>query len=62
LNFNHQSPEILEEAARIAYMFSEFKECIEFNKSAMLLKSTPIDQNLSDIGICYYQMEKYGEA
>ncbi|CDW76023.1 tpr domain containing protein [Stylonychia lemnae] len=54
--------QLCEEAARIHMMFMEFKQCIEFNKKAIALKKSEQDQNLSNIGLAYYEMEDYNEA
>jgi len=43
-------------------MFMEYKHCIEFNKKALNCKKMDQDQNMSNIGLAYYEMEDYNEA
>jgi hypothetical protein len=60
--FAQQSYLILEEAGRVAFIFDDFKGCIEYNKKAITLKNTQglsganLDQNYCNIGLAWYEL------
>jgi hypothetical protein len=45
----------MEESGRVAFIFDDYKGCIEFNKKAVNLKNTQgisgVDQNYCNIGL-----------
>ncbi len=63
LSDNEQSLALFEEAARIAYMFEDFRSCIEYNQKALALKKLSMqDKNYCNIGIAYLELQDYNEA
>lgn len=63
-----QSYLVLEEAGRVAFIFDDFKGCIELNKKAVNLKNTQgqsganLDQNYCNIGLAWYELQDFNEA
>ena len=43
-------------------MFEDYKQCIEFNKQALKLKKSGQEQNQSNIGLAYFELQDYNEA
>lgn len=55
--------DLWEEAARIAMIFREYEQSVEYQKKAMALKqATDTDQNLNNIGLACYEQGNYNEA
>ncbi len=63
-----QSYQLLEESARICFIFEDFKNSIEFQKKAITARNTQgqvgglLDNNYTNIGLAYYEMQDYNES
>ena len=57
-----------DEAARIAYIFDDYKQCIDLNKKALNLKQTAgqsgiaLVPNHCNMGLAYFELSEYNEA
>jgi tetratricopeptide (TPR) repeat protein len=63
-----QSFQILEEGARIAFVFEDFKGCVDINKKAINLKTSQgmvgpqLESNYCNMGLAYYELQDFNEA
>ena len=55
-----------EEAGRVAFVFEDYKQCIELNKKAINIRNQQglggQDGNLSNIGLAYFELHDFNEA
>ncbi len=57
-----------DEAARIAYIFDDYKQCVEINKKSLNLKHTAGQSGMAlvpnhvNMGLAYFDLSEYNEA
>lgn len=63
-----QSYQLLEESARICFIFEDYKNSIEFQKKAIAARNSQgqvgglLDNNWTNIGLSYYELQDYNES
>lgn len=60
--------QVQEEAARVAFIFEDYKNCIELNRKGLNLRNAAgqvgglLDGNWTNIGLAYYELQDYNES
>ena len=63
-----QAHTLWDEAARIAYIFDDYKQCVELNKKSLNLKHAAgqsgmaLVSNNCNMGLAYFELSEYNEA